>query len=49
MKTITLTEDELWLLIETLDDRRDSVEHLNDEAYEQSLEELETKLREVLK
>lgn len=49
MKTITLTEDELWLLIETLDDRRDSVEHLNDEVYEQSLEELETKLREVLK
>lgn len=49
MKTITLTEDELWLLIETLDDRRDSIEHLKDEAYEQSLEELETKLREVLK
>jgi len=49
MKTITLTEDELWLLIETLDSWRDSIEHLKDEAYEQSLEELETKLREVLK
>lgn len=53
MVTVTMTTDELWLLIETLDARRESIEHLaaddaDDADYVKSLEALETKLREVL-
>lgn len=45
---IELTKDEVWTLIEVLDSRRESIEHLGDEAYEEMLEALENKLRREL-
>lgn len=45
---IELNKDELWMLIEALDDRRDSIEHLDDTDYDAKLEALESNLRKQL-
>lgn len=45
MLTREFTVDELALLLEVLNNWRESIEHLNDTAHEQELEALEAKLR----
>ena len=46
---IELTKEEIWTLIEVLNDLREATEHLGDEEDDAQLEALETKLREELK
>jgi hypothetical protein len=46
---IELTKEEIWTLIEVLNDMREAIEHLGDEEDDAQLEALENKLREELK